>query len=299
MFPQWNAIASSECSHRSHSGHFVIGRAGSQRSGAEQAARSTNNVRCRSTFRSALCDCRFRRGVRRPGHGPARTARPSAAAEAFEARHPDSLPVVRPAVARATRGPSARAPRRTSRAVLLSRQRADPAADVPASAWASAARSAAPRPCANAVRSAERNVSSGRLASSVSTALGRVGHVDQPLPAPPGCPAAAGPGHSAIDRLQAGAHLLRHPRVRQQPLARRRRRVVALAHLRPVARLLRQLERGLEEVHEQPHRRGTARPAPPRPPALRAAGSRRSAAPPRRSSARRRPGRSCGRAGSA
>ena len=95
------------------------------------------------------------------------------------------------------------------------------------------------------------------------------------------------------------AHRLGRSRVRQQPLAGRGRRVVALAHPGAVALLLRQLERGLEEVHEQPHRRIELRQHRARPRGPRAAGSRRSAAPPRRSSARPRPGRSCGRAGTA
>src|SRR6185295_3474098 len=44
-------------------------------------------------------------------------------------------------------------------------------------------------------------------------------------------------------------------RVRQKPLAWLGRRVVALANPCPLALLPGQLERGLEEVHEQPHRR--------------------------------------------
>src|SRR6476659_4859310 len=43
--------------------------------------------------------------------------------------------------------------------------------------------------------------------------------------------------------------------VRGEPLAGRCRRVIALANPRALALLLGQLERRLEEVHEQPHRR--------------------------------------------
>ena len=167
-------------------------------------------------------------------------------------------------------------------------------ADVRVSAWVSAAQSAAPRPSARP--SAARR--------GTSRAAGRLGGRARPRrrsrPAaagPPGCRAEGGPDPTSQSRLEPIADLVGRSRVRQQPLAGRRRRMIALADARPVALLLRQLERGLEEVHEQPHRRIEFRQRRARPPGPRAAGSRRSAARPRRSSARPRPGRSCGRAG--
>ena len=51
-------------------------------------------------------------------------------------------------------------------------------------------------------------------------------------------------------RMGIAPHILGGPRVCQKPLMRRGWRVVALLHLRPLARLGGQLERGLEEVHE-------------------------------------------------
>ena len=50
--------------------------------------------------------------------------------------------------------------------------------------------------------------------------------------------------------FQPASYILAGPRVRQKPLTGRRWRVIALSDIRPVTRLLGQLERGLEEIHE-------------------------------------------------
>src|SRR3954447_15049908 len=55
--------------------------------------------------------------------------------------------------------------------------------------------------------------------------------------------------------FDAAAHRLRRARVRQEPLAGRRWRMIALADPCALALLPGQLERGLEDVHEQPCRR--------------------------------------------
>src|SRR3954462_9867711 len=60
---------------------------------------------------------------------------------------------------------------------------------------------------------------------------------------------------SGAQCFHTAAHRLRRARVRQKPLAGRRWRMVALADPCPLALLPGQLERGLEDVHEQPHRR--------------------------------------------
>jgi hypothetical protein len=58
-----------------------------------------------------------------------------------------------------------------------------------------------------------------------------------------------------LQGLQLGSHFLGRSRVGQQPLAWRRRSIVAFPHQGPVTTLLQQLERGLKEVHKQPRRR--------------------------------------------
>src|SRR6516162_691115 len=54
--------------------------------------------------------------------------------------------------------------------------------------------------------------------------------------------------------VHAASYLPVRPWVRQQSLTGCSRGVIALPDLRPITRLRGQLERGLEEIHEQPHR---------------------------------------------
>src|SRR5450830_1506071 len=84
--------------------------------------------------------------------------------------------------------------------------------------------------------------------------LRRIGDLDKPLLH---CPNVTEQAH----RIELGAlrfnlafYLFRRPRVGDQPLIWRGWRVIALVHLRALARLLRELERRLEKIHEQTHR---------------------------------------------